>query len=154
MLWIGLILAVSFSGYGLIKKVAPLNSFHGLTLETAILSLAAMFYLFYVERSGGGALFHVNLTTDVLLIGCGLVTTIPLLMFASAVRRADLSLVGFLQYICPTLQFLIGKFVYQETFTSIQFIGFGVIWLALAIFITEGIVIYYKKSDNQSVTFL
>jgi len=143
-LWIGLVLAFSFGSYGLIKKVAQLNAFYGLTLETATMFLVALIYLFYVEGTGNGILFHTNLTTDILLIGSGLVTTIPLLMFASAVRHADLSLVGFLQYICPTLQFLIGKFVYQEKFTSVQFIGFGVIWLALIIFILEGIVVYRK----------
>lgn len=151
-LWISLVLALSFGSYGLIKKIAQLSAFYGLTLETAIMSLVALTYLLYVENKGYGILSHVNLTTDILLIGSGLVTTIPLLMFSSAVRRADLSLVGFLQYICPILQFLIGKFIYREEFTSIQFIGFSVIWVALVIFIIEGIMVYRKKSDNYSAS--
>jgi chloramphenicol-sensitive protein RarD len=79
------------------------------------------------------------------MIGAGLVTTIPLLMFASATRRISLSLVGILQYISPTLQFLIGVIIYKEPFTHIQFIGYSIIWVALILFAAEGYLVYRAK---------
>jgi len=81
---------------------------------------------------------HAGARSDLLLVGAGLVTTIPLLMFASAARRIPLSLVGILQYIAPTLQFLLGVLVYKEPFTHTQLIGFGIVWMALIIFGVEG----------------
>jgi len=136
--WIALTLAFSFGLYGLIKKVAPLSSLYGLTLETGILFLPALAYLLVANAAGQGAFLHAGARSDLLLAGAGLVTTIPLLMFASAARRIPLSLVGILQYIAPTLQFLLGVLVYKEPFTHTQLIGFGIVWMALIIFGVEG----------------
>jgi chloramphenicol-sensitive protein RarD len=136
--WIALTLAFSFGAYGLVKKTAPLGSLYGLTLETGLLFLPALLYLLYSETTGQGAFLHTGATSDVLLVGAGLMTTIPLLMFASAARRIPLSLVGILQYIAPTLQFLLGVLVYGEPFTHTQFIGFGIVWVALILFGIEG----------------
>ncbi len=136
--WIALTLAFSFGLYGLIKKVAPLNSLHGLTLETGILFLPALVYLLYAEAAGTAAFLHTGAGSDLLLIGAGTVTTIPLLLFASAARRIPLSLVGILQYIAPTLQFLLGVLVYHEPFDQAHFIGFGIVWAALIFFGVEG----------------
>ena len=138
--WIALILAVSFGVYGLIKKTAPLGSVYGLTAETGILLVPALFYLLYAERIGEGAFFHTGPISDILLVGAGSVTIIPLLMFASAVRRMPLSLMGVLQYIAPTLQFLIGVMVYKEPFTRTQFTGYSMIWVGLILFGIEGFV--------------
>ena len=80
------------------------------------------------------------------MIGAGLVTTIPLLMFASATQRISLSLVGILQYISPTLQFLVGVMIYKEPFSHIQFIGYGIVWVALILFAAEGYAAYRAKS--------
>lgn len=136
--WIALTLAFSFGLYGLIKKVAPLNSLHGLTLETGILFLPALAYLIYSDVAGQGAFLHTGTGSDLLLVGAGVVTTVPLLLFASAARRIPLSLVGILQYIAPTLQFLLGVLVYHEPFDQAHFIGFGIVWAALIIFGVEG----------------
>ncbi|MBU0490425.1 MAG: EamA family transporter RarD [Chloroflexi bacterium] len=136
--WIALTLAGTFGLYGLIKKTAPLGSLHGLTLETGILLLPALLYLLYAEVTNQGAFLHVDAATDVLLVGSGLVTTLPLLLFAGAAQRIPLSLVGILQYIAPTLQFLLGVGVYGEPFTADQFVGFGLVWAALIIFGVEG----------------
>lgn len=136
--WIALSLAFSFGLYGLAKKLAPLGSLHGLTLETGLVFFPALFYLLFVEFQGEGHFLHDGLATDLLLIGAGIVTTVPLLMFASAVRRIPLSMVGIMQYIAPTLQFLIGVLVYHETFDFSRLIGFGLVWLALIIFWAEG----------------
>lgn len=136
--WIALTLAFAFGFYGLLKKVAPLGSLYGLTLETAILSPLVLIYLIAIEWSGEGAFLHTGLLTDVLIICAGVVTSVPMLLFASAARRIPLSLVGVLQYIAPTLQFLIGVFVYGEAFDLRRLLGFSIIWVALLIFGIEG----------------
>jgi chloramphenicol-sensitive protein RarD len=136
--WIALTLACTFAIYGLVKKIGPLGSLYGLTLETGILLVPALFYLIYSDSIGQGAFLHTDTVSDVLLVGTGLVTAIPLLMFASAAPRIPLSLLGVLQYIAPTLQFLLGVLVYREPFTHSQFIGFGSVWAGLIIFGADG----------------
>jgi chloramphenicol-sensitive protein RarD len=136
--WIALTLAFSFGFYGLVKKKAPLSAARGLTLETGILFLPALVYLVLCNANGSGALFHSDSLTNLLLIGAGVVTAVPLLMFAAAVRLIPLSVVGLMQYIAPTLQFLLGVLVFKEAFTRQMAIGFGLVWLALIIFWVEG----------------
>ncbi|MFA6310388.1 MAG: EamA family transporter RarD [Sterolibacterium sp.] len=138
--WIALVLAFSFALYGLIKKTSPLGALHGLTLETGILLLPALGYLFFLEGNGQGAFLHAGTLIDILLIGCGLVTAVPLLLFAAAAQRIPLALLGVLQYIAPTLQFLIAILIYREPFATDKLIGFGIIWMALAIFAVEGLL--------------
>jgi len=138
--WIALTLALSFGFYGLVKKLSPLGSLYGLTLETGILFPVAVIYLVVLEFNGSGAFFHDGVLIDSLLIGAGLVTTIPLLMFASAAKQIPLSIVGLLQYIAPSIQFLIGVFLYKEPFDRAHFIGFAIVWVALIIFAVEGYV--------------
>jgi chloramphenicol-sensitive protein RarD len=87
--------------------------------------------------NGSGALLHVGTQVDLLLIASGIVTTIPLLMFASAAKQIPLTMVGLLQYIAPTIQFLLGVFLYKEPFDHSHLIGFGIVWLALVIFWVE-----------------
>jgi len=135
--WIALTLAFSFGFYGFVKKLAPLGSLYGLTLETGIVFPVALIYLLVVEFRGTGAFLHESAWTTVLLIGAGAVTTIPLLMFASAAKQIPLSVVGLLQYIAPTIQFLIGIFIYKEAFDRSHLIGFGIVWVALIIFWVE-----------------
>jgi chloramphenicol-sensitive protein RarD len=138
--WIALTLAVSFALYGLVKKLAPLNSVQGLGLETGLLFLPALAYLFYVERTTGGQFGHTSASTTLLLIGCGVVTTVPLVLFASASKRIPLLWLGLLQYIAPTIQFFLGIFVFHEAMTAQRFVGFVVVWVALAIFSVEGVL--------------
>jgi chloramphenicol-sensitive protein RarD len=137
--WIALLLAFSFGTYGLIKKSSPLNSIVGMTLETGILFLAAVGYLTFAEVRGEGAFLHTSATANLLLICAGPVTTIPLLMFASAARRIPLSWIGILQYIAPTMQFLIGVFIYHEDFDHTHWIGFGIVWIAVLFFWGESL---------------
>ena len=136
--WIALTLAVTFGLYGLVKKTAPLGSLFGLALETGLLFLPALLFLAYAEGTGRGAFLHTGAGSDLLMMGAGLITTAPLLMFASAVQRIPLFLVGILQFITPTLQFLIGVLIYHEPFTYEKLIGFGLVWVALIIFGIEG----------------
>jgi chloramphenicol-sensitive protein RarD len=138
--WIALSLAFTFGFYGLVKKMAPLGSLYGLTLETGLVFLPALGYLLFAESAGQGALGHANLLTVLLLVGAGVVTTVPLLMFASAARRIPLTMIGVMQYIAPTLQFLLGVLVYKEPFTTSKLIGFSMVWMALIVFWMEGLL--------------
>jgi chloramphenicol-sensitive protein RarD len=136
--WIALTLASAWATYGLVKKLAPLGSLHGLTLETGILLLPVVAYLLYTDKTGQGAFLHRGVSSDLLLIGAGLATTAPLFLFASAVQRIPLSTIGLLQYIAPTIQFFIGLLIYKEPFTPARLIGFAFVWAALLIFALEG----------------
>jgi chloramphenicol-sensitive protein RarD len=138
--WIALSLAFSFGFYGFVKKLAPLGSLYGLTLETGIVFPLALIYLAFVHFTSSAAFLHEGGLTDILLIGAGLVTTIPLLMFASAARQIPLTVIGLLQYIAPTMQFLIGVFLYKEPFDHSHLIGFGIVWVALIIFWVENFI--------------
>ena len=135
--WIALLLAFTFGFYGLVKKLAPLGSLHGLTLETGILFLPALIYLGILQANNTAVFMHSSLTLDLLMISGGLVTTVPLLMFASAAKQIPLSMIGVLQYLAPSIQFLIGIFVYKEAFDNSRLIGFALVWLALIIFWAE-----------------
>jgi chloramphenicol-sensitive protein RarD len=139
--WISLGLAFTFGFYGLVKKTAPLNALHGLTLETGILFLPAVVFLVYQDRIGLGGFLHTGFLSDLLMAGAGFVTTIPLLMFASAARRIPLTMIGVLHYITPTCQLLLGVFVYGEAFDTIRALGFGVIWIALIVLGVEGFLL-------------
>ncbi len=132
--WIALTLAFSFGLYGLMKKVAPLNALHGLSLETAILFLPALGFLIFEEAQGAGAFGHAGAITTAMLAFAGIVTAVPLLLFAGAAHRIPLSTMGLIQYLTPTMQFLLGFLVYGEPFTHERVIGFSIIWLALAIY--------------------
>ncbi len=148
--WIALSLALSFGLYGLVTKQAPLNALHGLTLEMLILFGPMLLYLIGANAQGQGVFLHADSTTTLLLIGAGPVTVIPLVMFASAVRSVPLSTIGILQYITPTLQFLIGLIIFQEPFTPIRLIGFGLVWLAVIIFTLESL--WTRRQIAQQAT--
>jgi chloramphenicol-sensitive protein RarD len=139
--WIALVLAFSFGLYGVLKKITPLNALEGLSLETALLFLPALGYLLLLEQQGSGSFGHVSLATTVLLALTGVATGLPLLLFAAAARRIPLSMLGILQYIAPTLQFLLGVFVYGEPFDLNRMIGFSLIWAALLVYSVEGLII-------------
>jgi chloramphenicol-sensitive protein RarD len=136
--WVALTLAFSFGFYGLVKKTAPLGALHGLTLETGILFLPAFGFLLSSEIFGTGAFMHTSPLLDAMLVGAGLVTVVPLLMFALAVQRIPLTLIGVLQYVNPTMQFLLGVVVFKEPFDHRRLIGFSVVWVALILFGLEG----------------
>jgi chloramphenicol-sensitive protein RarD len=137
--WIALILAFSFGTYGLIRKTAPLGSLHGLTLETGLMCLLALPYLAILEATGEAAFGHQTTLTTILLLMAGVATGVPLLLFGAAARRIQLSELGFIQYIAPSTQFLIGVLIYGEDFSQDRVIGFSLIWLALLIYSLEGI---------------
>jgi chloramphenicol-sensitive protein RarD len=131
--WIGLTLAASFGGYGLVKKLARTPALESLAVETSVMALPAIGYLLFANAQGYGSFGHVSAGMDVLLISSGVVTGVPLLFFAAAARRVPLTVMGMLQYITPVLQFLIGIFLRHEALSGSELAGFALVWVALAI---------------------
>lgn len=146
--WIALVLAFTFGLYALVKKTSSLASLQGLTLETAIMFIPAAAFLLLAESAGSGAFTNQGLPTDILLIFTGLVTAVPLLLFGSAAQRIHLSTLGILQYLAPTIQFILGVAVYHEPFTSTTLIGFILIWLALLVYSMEGYLHYRRTPET------
>lgn len=132
--WIALTLAITFAFYGLLRKRLGAESLVGLTVETTILVPIALVYLAFVGFQGTGVFFNEAGWHMALLLLAGLVTALPLLSFTAAARRLTLTTMGFLQYIGPTLKFLIAVLLFGELFTSIHAITFAIIWSALILF--------------------
>jgi len=133
-LWISLTLAASFATYGYLRKVTPVESVEGLTIETVLLAPLALFWVLWLDAQGTGGLSHWSLPTGLLLVLGGAITAIPLLLFTAAARRLPLTTLGFLQYIAPSLQFLSAVLLFGEKLTTAHIICFSLIWTALAIF--------------------
>jgi len=138
--WIALSLALTFGFYGLMRKTAPLGSVEGLTIETGLMFLPALIYLGYLAARGTGTFGSAGVPTSLLLAGAGLATAIPLILFTKGARSVPLSTLGVLQYIAPTLQFLVGVVIFREGFSQSQTIGFTIIWTALLLYWLEGLV--------------
>lgn len=131
--WIALLLAISFGIYGLIKKMVNLGAMSGLAIETMFITPIALIFLSFIHTGGSGAFANGALQT-LLLMGAGVATAVPLLLFASGAKKIPLSMIGFLQYIAPTLMLIIGVFLYNEPFTKYHLTAFVCIWSALAIY--------------------
>jgi chloramphenicol-sensitive protein RarD len=139
--WIALALAASFGGYGLMRKTAPLGALEGLSFETLVLFPLAAGYVIWLSVNGANAFINTpSTTTRLLLMAAGPITAIPLLLFASGARRIPLSVLGLLQYVTPTLQFMLGVWMFHEAFSAERLVGFALIWLALALFALEGVL--------------
>ena len=137
--WLSLILAFSFGAYGLVKKyVGPrVDAVSGLTLETAWLAPAASIALIVIAASGALTIGTISVTHTILLLSAGVLTAVPLLLFASATRRLPLVYVGLSQFIAPVLQFAIGVFVLHEPMPAARWIGFAVVWVALVVLVVD-----------------
>lgn len=138
--WIALVLACSFGLYGLVRKVAPVDGLIGLSIETMLLSPAALIGLGVGVAMGATVFANGDRGTDGFLSLSGVVTTLPLLCFGQAARRLRLSTLGFMQYIAPSIQFLIALWVFREPFLPAQQISFGFIWAALAVFTLDALL--------------
>lgn len=136
--WVALLLAFSFGGYGLIRKLAPMEALPGLALETLLIVPFALAYLAWYYTQGTLVFGELNTLQISLLIGSGAITTIPLLFFAASAKRIPLSLLGILQYGAPTLQFLIGLTLFGESFDFNRFIGYLWVWTGVAVFLLAG----------------
>ena len=138
--WIALGLAFSFAMYGLLRKLISVDAVAGLGVESAYLFLPALAYLVWCEMGNGGGFLHgFGVWNGLLLIFGGVVTAVPLIGFAYGVRRIPLSMVGLLQYIAPSIQFLIGVFVFKEEFGADSALGFAAIWVGLIVFASDGL---------------
>jgi len=136
--WIGLVLAVTWGAYGLLRKTAALGPIEGLTLETLLLAPIAATYLSWLVQAGHSEFAQGDPVTRLLLLAAGPVTAAPLLLFAAGARRIQFSTLGLLQYLSPTLQLLLGVWLYGEPFAE-RAPGYVLIWIALAVFSVEGI---------------
>jgi chloramphenicol-sensitive protein RarD len=137
-LWISLALAASFASYGFVRKVAPVEALEGLTIESFFLAPLALGWLLWLGEHGQSHFLH-DRTTDLLLVLGGAVTAIPLLLFTAAAKRLPYSTLGFLQYVAPSLQFLLAVLAFGEPLTTAHIICFAAIWTALFIFVVEGV---------------
>ena len=136
--WIALVLAASFSGYGLLRKIAPLGALEGLSLETMLLALPALVELLLWWGRGPTSFPSPDLATNLWLIGVGPLTAVPLLLFAAGARRISMTTLGLLQYIGPSIQFALGVWLFNEPFGGQRLIGFGLIWAALLVYSADG----------------
>lgn len=133
--WIALLLAITFAFYGLLKKKLPIGAEEGLFLETLVASPFAIAYLFYLNAfTSRGATVNADGNTIILLLLVGIVTAAPLLLFGIGVRLTDLAIVGFIQYVSPTITLILGLCVYHEQLSEEKLAAFGLIWLGLVIF--------------------
>lgn len=143
---ISLVLAFSFGIYGLIRKKANLQSMPGLMVETLLLAPVALWYLWHVNTLGTGAFGHSSRLYDILLMLGGPVTAIPLFWFGIAATRIPLSTLGFIQYLSPTIQLLIGIFVFSEQFDTAYMVSFGLVWIGLGIY-TYSVIMAMKRRN-------
>ncbi|MFM7554919.1 MAG: EamA family transporter RarD, partial [Verrucomicrobiota bacterium] len=137
--WIALALAGSWSSYSVMRKRSALGAIPGLAVETLLLAPVALGFLVWKQAQGTGALGRVDLGTHGLLLSSGVITAIPLLLFAHAARRIRLSTLGVTQYLAPTLQWAIGVWVYHEPVERERLFGFAIIWVALGIYSVDNL---------------
>ncbi len=135
--WVSLTLAFTFALYGLLKKILPVSALTSIMLETLLITPLALVYEYSLWQQGVSFYASENLQVIMMLTGAGVVTAIPLLLFTAGARLLPLKIIGFLQYISPTLTLLIGVFVYNEAFTASHLLAFGWIWAALLLFIVS-----------------
>ncbi|MEO6410468.1 MAG: EamA family transporter RarD [Burkholderiaceae bacterium] len=136
--WIALVLAASFGCYGLLRKIAVLGALEGLALETLWLTPFALLAAALWWGAGSASLPPPDLGTALWLVGIGPVTAVPLLLFAAGARRISMTTLGLLQYLGPTIQFVLGVWVFHEPFAANRLVGFGLIWAALALYSADG----------------
>ncbi|TSB45457.1 EamA family transporter RarD [Alkalicoccobacillus porphyridii] len=129
--WASILLAITFCTYGFIKRSVPIRPWTGLTIETLLMAPFAVLFLYLIPEP---SYFSQSATTMLVLAGTGVVTAVPLLLFAMAAQKLSFTVIGFLQYIAPTFMLIIGVFIYHEPFSSIQLTAFICIWIALSLF--------------------
>ncbi len=144
-LWISLALALSFAFYGLIRKLAPVEAFEGLTIETVLLAPVALGYCVWLSGVGGLS-FGQDAGLTALLVLAGAVTTVPLLLFAAAARELRLATLGLLQFIAPSLQFLLAITLFGEQLDARKMLSFGLIWAGLAVYVGGSLLVRTRRA--------
>ena len=138
--WIALTLAATWGGYSLMRKQSPLGALSGLTVETLLLAPIALGFLAWQNHTGAGALGRVDLHTHLLVLSSGVITAIPLLLFAYGARRIRLSTLGLLQYLAPSVQLALGVWIYHEPFSRARMLSFSFIWAALVLYTADNLL--------------
>ncbi|ETV75026.1 protein RarD [Aphanomyces astaci] len=153
---LGLGIGTCLALYGLMKKTSPIGSVDGIVLEIGVLVVPSVVGLVAFELQGTGAFLHTPeyAADDWLLIGSGVATVVPLLLFASAAQKISFTLLGLLQYIGPMLTFALGVFVYHEAFSTAKLAGFAFVWIALAVFAVESLVTSRNERRKASIVTL
>ena len=144
--WIALMLAATWGCYSILRKRSKLGAVPGLAVETLLLSPLAVGYLAWRHQEGTGVMGRVDATTHLLVLSSGLVTAVPLLLFAHAAPRIRLSTLGLLQYIAPTAQLMLGVWVYQESFSMARLGSFGLIWCGLALYTLDNLSAHRRSA--------
>ncbi|MCW2809871.1 MAG: hypothetical protein JWP61_329 [Friedmanniella sp.] len=147
--WISLVLAASFATYGVMKKQVNGGAVETLTVESALLSPVALGYLVYLHATGGNTFLALGWAHSLLLVATGLVTVVPLLFFASSATRLPLSTLGLLQYLAPTLQFLLGVLYFHESMSTGRWVGFSLVWLALLLMTADGLARAHRSRTRR-----
>lgn len=137
--WIALALAATWGGYSLMRKKSQQGAFTGLAVETLLMVPFALAFLLWREHAGTGALGHINAVKTAFVLGAGVITAVPLLLFAYAARRIRLSTLGLLQYLTPSIQFALGVWLYHEPFPRERAVCFGLIWAGLALYTVDSV---------------
>jgi chloramphenicol-sensitive protein RarD len=137
--WVALVLAFSFGSYGLAKKKANAGAVESLTFETLVIAPVALGYLVLLTVTGASTFTSEGPLHVALLLGMGVLTAVPLLCFGGAATRVSLTTLGLLQYVTPTMQFVLGVLVFQEPMPPMRWVGFGLVWVALVIFTVESL---------------
>ncbi|MEG0383786.1 EamA family transporter RarD [Solibacillus cecembensis] len=132
--WTALTMAISFSIYGVLKKTIQLEAARGLAIETLFMLPVALIYYAYIWNSNEMSFLQGDIKTDLLLMGGGIITAIPLVLFAKGAHRIPLYLLGFIQFLSPTITLFLGVVLFKEPFTTLEFFTFGCIWIAIVIF--------------------
>ncbi len=145
--WVALTLALTFATYGLLRKTASLGALEGLTMETIVLFPLAIGYLLWASIYADNHFSQLDLSTQAWLVMAGPITAIPLLLFAAAARRIPLSTLGLFQYIGPSMQLILGIVLFHEPFKFERFMGFAIIWSALALYTLEG---WYQSRKTRA----
>ncbi len=148
--WIALVLACSFATYGLVKKMVAVDSIIGLTMETLIVMPVALFFILKLETGGTGTFVTAPFALSLILAGSGIVTATPLLLYARGIERTTFSMIGFLQYIAPSINLFLGIFVFKEHFTLSHLISFCFIWAGLVIFTMSNVGILRESLPVQA----
>jgi chloramphenicol-sensitive protein RarD len=148
--WIALVLACSFATYGLVKKMVAVDSIIGLTTETLIVMPLALYFILKLETGGVGTFVTAPFTLSLILAGSGIITAIPLLLYARGIEKTTFSMIGFLQYIAPSINLFLGIFVFREHFTLSHLISFCFIWAGLLIFTMSNVGILRESLPVQA----
>jgi chloramphenicol-sensitive protein RarD len=145
--WIALTLAITFSVYGLVRKTVNADSLTALFVETMLVAPLSLGYIVYAQSTGSGAVGSGAVDTLGMLMLSGPITAIPLLAFAAAARRLRYSTLGILQYLAPTMQFLVAVFLFAENFTPATLASFVCIWLAIGIYTVDSLRAYHSRAS-------